>query len=100
MGNTAAKHTVEGHIGHMFSSGMPEIKSVKGLPLADIIEDEVGDAKGISDEKFAVAFEMKLHTFSEDDIEVHEDLLHFIPEGMTPKEHLVDSFCQFYFQYT
>lgn len=88
------------HIGHLFSAAMPEIEAVKGRPLADLVFNEIGSGEGVSDDDFAEIFHKHLGELSDSAIEVNMDLNHVIPDGVSPKEHLVHSFEQFYAQYS
>lgn len=60
------------HLGHEFSAAMPEIKTVKGRPLADLIYSPERDASKLSDDDFIEQFDAAIKSLSDSDIEMHK----------------------------
>lgn len=77
------------HIGHKFSTMMPEIQSICGLPVADVLPVE----QCVSLDSFVDAFEVMLSVISEQDIVVSRFAQPYVS---MPKLFLFESLAAFY----
>lgn len=90
------------HLGHAFSEGMPEIKFVNGLPLADLIDSIECNPLDLTDDEIAERFEATIKELSDDDIELQapyetDAKLAKVNSGNTisRKDYLLHSFASF-----
>lgn len=77
------------HHGHHFSQAMPEIISVRGLPLADLLP--ASQCHNL--DAFVDQIEQQIAGLTEAEIQIHQ---HLHPAGVTRRQHLLESLSAFY----